>query len=100
MMKKSILAVMVVLVVLVTMLSVYLKDVSYQPDNIFLIVIIVIVGLALGVFWAYMIWNCIKRDFDNEVDKFIWLIFMIITHFVGAFVYYFLIKRKGMHPNV
>lgn len=60
-------------------------------------------GIAvLGtIFWIWMLVDVLKREFpkDKENDKIIWLLVVILTHWIGALVYYFLVKKKEKHKE-
>ena len=56
--------------------------------------IIFIIGIPLFIFWILMLVNCAKRDFPTENTKVIWLLVIILTGFIGAIIYYFVVKRK------
>ena len=66
-------------------------------------------GISLGfftpmlvlviVFWLWMLIDCLKRSdgkfkIGGNNAKVIWVIVIIFTCFVGALIYYLLIKRK------
>ena len=53
-----------------------------------------LVGLAFLIFWILMIVDCIKRKFPNENDKILWILVIILTSWIGALIYYFVVKRK------
>jgi len=50
----------------------------------------VLIGISLLSFWLWMLVNCSKRDFDGKRK---WLVLLFFTNFIGAFFYYFLIKK-------
>ena len=59
-----------------------------------------VIGLALFVFWIFMLIDCIKRtNWKQESDKNLWLIVLIVGLVLGlapiaAVVYYFAVKRQ------
>lgn len=57
--------------------------------------ILVLVGLIifLFVFWIMMIVDCAQRKFKNDNDKIVWILVLIFAGFIGAIVYYFVIKN-------
>ncbi len=55
-------------------------------------VIGVIVVIALFIFWLMMLIDAIKHS--PEKIKIVWVLVIIFTHIVGAFVYYFVEKRQ------
>lgn len=56
-------------------------------------IIFMLVGLALGIFWIWMLVDCIKRRFDQKT---LWIVLLIILGWIGAIAYYFVIKRKNV----
>ncbi len=54
-----------------------------------------IVGLAVLIFWVWMLIDCIKRDFENKV---VWILILVFTGILGAIIYYFVVKRKASAP--
>ena len=49
---------------------------------------IIIIGLALLIFWIWAIIDCAKRNFRNDLEKIIWILIIIFTSWVGALVYF------------
>ncbi len=75
---------------------------------VFLVVAIVllVVGIAIGMmmpflgvlatlFWIWMLVDCIRARFKQKEHKIAWILVIIFTHFLGAIIYFFLIKNKG-----
>lgn len=46
------------------------------------------------VFWILMLVDCVNRKFEKESDKTTWVLVIALTHWLGATLYYFLVKRK------
>ena len=67
---------------------------NYQ-DNLFgWTPITLVVVILLGVFWLWMVVDCLKKDFKKDMDKLVWVVVLLFAHVVGAFLYYFLVKAK------
>ena len=58
------------------------------------IVIAVIIGVLIFAFWVSMLIDCLKRDFKKDYEKIVWVLVMIFLHFLGATIYYFVIKKE------
>ena len=58
---------------------------------IFTPLVLIILVISLFVFWLTMLIDAIKHAPDKL--KIIWVLIIIFTHVVGAFVYYFVEKR-------
>ena len=54
--------------------------------------LMIITGIILAVFWIWMIIDCAKREFKNENEKVIWIIVIVLLNVLGATVYYFAVK--------
>lgn len=58
---------------------------------------LIFAGLAIFafVFWILMLVDCVKRKFKDDTEKIIWVLVVIFTYFVGALIYYFVVKDKS-----
>jgi hypothetical protein len=45
------------------------------------------VGVALFVFWIWMLVDCIKNERLNQTEKIVWVLVIILLHFLGALIY-------------
>ena len=52
----------------------------------------IIIGIIILIFWIWMLIDCIKRNFRNDVEKILWIVIMIFASWIGAIVYYFAIR--------
>jgi hypothetical protein len=50
------------------------------------------VGLALMVFWIWMLVDCATKEPSTGNDKIIWVLIIVFTHWIGALIY-FLVRR-------
>ncbi len=73
--------------------------------GIFLIFIMVFyaiffaVAIAAFVLWIMMLIDAAQRTiWENENDKTIWILIIVLTGGIGALIYYFMIRRK-LGPN-
>ena len=51
-----------------------------------------LVGLALTVFWIWMLVDCATKEPSAGNEKIIWILVIIFTHWLGALIY-FLVRR-------
>ena len=51
--------------------------------------------LALMALWVWMLVDVIKRDFPQPNEKTMWVLVVILAGWIGAIIYYFMIKRKS-----
>lgn len=61
--------------------------------------LVMTIVVASTVIWVIMLVDVVKRDFPNQNDKIVWVILLIFTQFLGAIIYYFLIKAKDPHSK-
>ncbi|UGV41328.1 PLDc N-terminal domain-containing protein [Methanococcoides orientis] len=59
-----------------------------------------IILIAL-VFWMLMLADCLRRGTDSfpgkgEYDKFIWSAALIFLNFIGAILYYYLVRKQDI----
>ena len=58
---------------------------------LFLPLFMFIIVLAF-LFWIWMLTDCAKRNFKKENDKIVWILVIALAQFIGALIYYFMIK--------
>ena len=57
-----------------------------------------IVFVLSFIFWLWALIDSLKHRYVRTDDKFIWVVVIIFTWIVGAFLYYFLVRAS--HPQV
>ena len=65
---------------------------------VFLILLAVIFGIFLFVFWILMLIDCVKRDFKKDNEKLVWVLVIVLLGFIGATIYYLVVRindKKG-----
>jgi TM2 domain-containing membrane protein YozV len=60
----------------------------------FFIFIAAVIGILGTAFWIWMLVDAVRRDFEDPNLKVLWIIILILLGFIGAVVYYFVVKRK------
>ncbi len=55
-----------------------------------------IFSLLFLVFWIWMIVDVAKRKFKNDVEKIIWLLVVILGMWIGAIVYFIVIRMYNI----
>jgi hypothetical protein len=58
--------------------------------------VLVALGLAATVFWIWMIFHAITNKGISDIEKIIWVLVIFFTHFVGALIYFFVGRPKGV----
>jgi hypothetical protein len=51
-------------------------------------VICIVVGLALSVFWLWMLVDCLAKEPSAGNEKLLWAVVILLTHALGALLYY------------
>lgn len=51
-------------------------------------------GIALFVFWIWMLISCIRNDQISANERLIWVIVIVFLNIIGAVLYYFLGRGK------
>ena len=54
------------------------------------------VGLALFVFWIWMLVHAITNQGLNDTEKIMWVLVIIFLHFLGALIYLAIGRPKGI----
>ena len=49
------------------------------------------------IFWVKMIIDAAKRQFPKENDKVVWILVIVLASFIGALIYYFVVKKKAQN---
>lgn len=50
-----------------------------------------VIALALGVFWLWMLVDCLA---EQSEDKLVWFLVIFFLNLLGAFLYYLLARKK------
>lgn len=50
--------------------------------------------LFMFIFWVLMLIDALKRDMDTGT-KIAWVLVLLFVHFLGAVIYYFVVKRNA-----
>jgi len=74
-----------------------LTDILFWPIRTGFEAINIIAGLIVLVFVILMLIDCFNRKFKVEAEKWIWFVLIIITTWVGALIYYVVIR--AMNPK-
>jgi hypothetical protein len=63
---------------------------AFADWGIGLVVLLLILAIWATIFWFRMLIHAITHDIDNKP---LWIIIILFTHLVGAFIYYRAVKR-------
>ena len=63
------------------------------PFLIFLFIIVFALAILGTIFWIFMLIDAAKRKFKSENEKVVWIVILALTSWIGAIIYYFVVKR-------
>lgn len=58
-----------------------------------------LVGIAGTIFWIWMLVDCLKHESAESNDKTVWILVILLTHFIGAALYFFMKRRPRISQN-
>jgi hypothetical protein len=59
-------------------------------------VIFLVVGICGTIFWVWMLIDCATKEPSAGNDKLIWILVIVLTHLIGALIYYFVRRPERM----
>ncbi len=62
--------------------------------GLFLAVLLAPLCLLSFIFWIWMLVHAISNNALSDMEKLIWVMVMIFTHFLGAAIYFFVRRPK------
>jgi hypothetical protein len=66
---------------------------------LFIIALFVITVSLLGsAFWIWMTVDCVMNKRLSDMQKALWVVLILFTHFIGALIYFF-VGRKGQNKQ-
>lgn len=69
-----------------------LGDIIFWPFAAAFAGAIAIVAILVLIFWIWMLVDCAKRKFRNDVEKIVWIIVIVLLHWIGSLAYFIVIK--------
>ena len=60
----------------------------------FLVLFLAPLALLAFAFWIWMLVHAISNNGLTDIEKLIWVIVMLFTHFIGALIYFFVGRPK------
>lgn len=74
---------------------------AFYGAFILLYCVMIIFSLVVFVFWIWMLIDALSRkNYDTENDRFLWCLIVFLGSWIGALIYYFLVKKKKDPPKV
>jgi Phospholipase_D-nuclease N-terminal len=62
--------------------------------ELFLVLFLAPLALLTFAFWIWMLVHAITNDGLTDIEKLIWVIVILFTHFIGAIIYFFVGRPK------
>ena len=56
-----------------------------------------LVAVVVIILWIWMIVDCAKRHFKNDTEKIVWIVVIVLGQWVGALVYFIVIRSLNPH---
>lgn len=56
-----------------------------------ILIVIFLIFSPLGIFWLWMLIDCIKRPIENKV---VWILVIVLVGLLGAILYFFIERKK------
>jgi len=56
--------------------------------ELFLILPMLALGLLGTIFWVWMLVDCALNEPGHSVNKIVWILIILFTHFIGALLYF------------
>ena len=67
--------------------------------GVFLVIMLIAgLGLALTVFWIWMLVDAIQNKGVSDGEKVGWVLAIVFFHFIGSVLYFFIGRPKGKQP--
>ena len=70
-----------------------------SPADLLILLVFVVLAILPTIFWIAEIVDVLRRDFYEPNNKVVWVLVVILLHFVGAAIYYFVGKSQGVLPG-
>ncbi len=56
--------------------------------------VLALLAVVGGIFWLWMLIDCLKRDFKKDADKILWALAIFFLNILGAILYFFIVKNE------
>ena len=58
----------------------------------------IVFAVGGSVLWIFMLIDLAKREFKGKDEKIVWILILVLTGVIGAFIYYFYGRKQGFMP--
>ena len=63
-----------------------------------LLLFLIPLGLAMFAFWIWMLIHAAQNKGLSEGEKVAWVLIIVLVHFLGALIYFFVGRPKAKQP--
>jgi hypothetical protein len=74
-------------------------DVGFNILGILCFLPVLLIGLLGTVFWLWMLVDCLTKEPSTGNDKIVWAIVILVTHLLGAALYYFIRRPQRISEH-
>ena len=53
-----------------------------------------LIGVLGTIFWIWMLVDCVTKEPSEGNDKIVWVVVIVLTHWIGALIYYLVRRPK------
>jgi hypothetical protein len=64
---------------------------------LFMFLVFLVIGVGGTILWIWMIVDCATKEPSEGNDKLIWILIIVLTHWVGALIYLLVRRPKRIH---
>ncbi|HLX60482.1 MAG TPA: PLD nuclease N-terminal domain-containing protein [Planctomycetota bacterium] len=61
----------------------------FEPVGLICFGTFFLIGILGTIFWIWALVDCVKNEPSEGNDKLIWILIIVLTHWIGALIYYF-----------
>ena len=58
-----------------------------------------VIGLVGTIFWIWMLIDCATKERNQDNEKIVWILIILLTHLLGALIYFF-VRRPRRCPEI
>ena len=62
--------------------------------EVLIIMAFLVIGLGGTVLWIWMLIDCVTKEPSEGNDKIIWVLIILLTHWIGGLIYLFVRRPK------
>jgi hypothetical protein len=63
-------------------------------ESIIMVFPMLAIGATAAAFWIWMIIDCVTREPAEGNERLIWVLIIVLAHWIGALIYFFVRRPK------